>query len=138
MKRRILLTLLVACMFLFFCACGNSSNESSEEKNNPFNFGNVNYTIKEPVYDLVESNGYGTYKYSNFIIDDSGRVSEKTVSGDNRGTYSFKYDEFDRVIEKNYTSLSGDYDNYTMTYNKNNQIATMAESSNNVRDGNFW
>lgn len=114
-------------------------NESIvEEKKDPFDFGDINYKIKEPVYDLIESNGYSTYKYSNFIIDDNGRVSEKTVSGDEHGTYSFKYDEFGRIIEKNYTAPSGGYDNYTMTYNENNQIATMAESSSNFRDGNFW
>ena len=94
---------------------------------------------KIPVYELVESKIYSsTYTYSDFVLDEDGRVLEKKVSGSENGTYTYEYDDEGRVIAENYTSRSGSYDNYTYTYNEFGLKATEVESSSGIRDGNTF
>ena len=92
-----------------------------------------------PVYELVVSKkDKSTYTYSDFVLDENGRVLEKKVSGSNTGTYTYEYDAEGRVIAKNFTSRSGSYDNYTYTYNEFGLKASEVESSSGIRDGNTF
>lgn len=63
---------------------------------------------------------------------------EKKASGDEKGTYSYEYNDDGTVAAENFTSYNGSYDNYTMTYNDEGYVATKSESSSSARDGNVW
>lgn len=92
-----------------------------------------------PVYELVESKIYSsTYTYSDFVLDENGRVLEKKVSGSDTGTYTYEYDAEGHVIAENFTARSGSYDNYTYTYNEFGLKASAVESSSGIRDGNTF
>ena len=141
--KNLLALLLALTMALTLCACGSTPAASSLDqpagKSDPFDFGDTAYTVRIPVYDLVEREIYSmSYRYSDFVLDEQGRVAEKKVSGSENGTYTYTYDDQGRVLTENYTSNSGSYDNYTYTYNEHGEIATQAESSDGFRDGNFW
>lgn len=92
-----------------------------------------------PVYELVVSKrNKSTYTYSDFVLDENGRVLEKKVSGSDTGTYTYEYDAEGRVIAENFTNRSGSYDNYTYTYNEFGLKASAVESSSGIRDGNTF
>lgn len=128
--QKIFIFLLTAAMLWSLCACGNSS---------PFSEIEEEYSIELPLYQLTEyKNLAGTYKYSDFVFDDSGRVSEKKESGSSRGTITYKYDEQGRVLSETDTNSYG-YETTDYTYDEQGEIATVSESSDySIRGGNVF
>ena len=129
MKKR-LIPLLILTLLWALCACGSSSPFSGVEKN---------YTIQLPLYQLTQCNNVaGSYEYSDFVFDDKGRVTEKKMSGSDRGTLTYEYDEQGRVISETDTGSYG-YEKTSYTYNEEGLISTASETSDfSVRDGNVF
>ena len=157
--KKLLSLALAAALALSLTACGGGGNKSGggSDKSSGVNGGSASSSQSDsssdaagsgsdasepekiPVYELVRSKIYSsTYTYSDFVLDENGRVLEKKVSGSEKGTYTYEYDAEGRVIAKNFTSISGGYDNYTYTYNEFGLKASEVESSNNIRDGNTF
>ncbi len=161
--KKLLSLALAAALALSLTACGGGGNKSGggSDKSSGVNDGSASSSQSDsssdaagsgsdasepepeeiPVYELVVSKSKenkSTYTYSDFVLDENGRVLEKKVSGSNTGTYTYEYDAEGRVIAKNFTSRSGGYDNYTYTYNEFGLKASEVESSNDIRDGNTF
>ena len=157
--KKLLSLALAAALALSLTACGGGGNKSGggSDKSSGVNDGSASSSQSDsssdaagsgsdasepekiPVYELVRSKIYSsTYTYSDFVLDENGRVLEKKVSGSEKGTYTYEYDAEGRVIAKNFTSISGGYDNYTYTYNEFGLKASEVESSNDIRDGNTF
>ena len=159
--KKLLSLALAAALALSLTACGGGGNKSGggSDKSSGVNDGSASSSQSDsssdaagsgsdasepepekiPVYELVRSKIYSsTYTYSDFVLDENGRVLEKKVSGSEKGTYTYEYDAEGRVIAENFTSISGGYDNYTYTYNEFGLKASEVESSSGIRDGNTF
>lgn len=93
----------------------------------------IHYDVVMDVYELSEyTDGTKTEKYTDFVVNDVGLVTEKTLtSGAVTIKISYEYDESDRVISERQDSPIG----YTLTayeYNKDGRVTQETRTTNNA------
>jgi len=149
--KRILALLMVLVMVFALCACEESvpSETSTPEKEtssmlefpvsatpaveyDPFDFGDINYTLEIPVYELVKMSVLSsTYEYSDFVYNEKGLLIEKKESGSSNGIITYEYDENDRLLSERDTNNYG-YSQVNYFYNDDGLVERELYSSDST------
>ncbi len=153
--KKIIALLLALVMVLALCACGESAPSESEkdastllespvlqaptEEYDPFDFGDINYTLEIPIYELVKMSVLNsTYEYSDFLYDEKGLLIQKNESGSSKGVITYEYDEKGRVIVERDTTTNYGYSQINYFYNEDGLVEREIRSSDSdasIEDG---
>lgn len=137
MKRNCIVFVLIVLMALSLCSCGAEKGNAS---------GNVEEVRKNEKYVLVRDEYYSTYVYSDYVLDEEGKVlsvvksevnsSDKPISVTN---ITYTYDDNGNVIERNETCDKG-YHTYSYEYSNDGLSEVLVEHSDwqDYRDGNTY